>query len=546
MERKKLDELREKLRFKKNKIGLVGTEVNVSSCKGNSMSASITTDWKKISFEYGEELNLIPDEKTKVFAEHFKIKNPEEKVGEDLIEHETGHRENPVGKKYGCPYNVDNINCRRNTDFAGQTLFWNNQGLKDPEHKDYGEFYEAFVKINLMLGSEVRSYSLLKRFFSNTPEVKKGVKGFLDDVKSNLKVNSTIALHKKREFENLFTRDMKKREELWTQLGYSFASNLADLIDSPPPQDMFGCGDGISNPFDKEMKTPQAKQKIAMKRYKENKGAAENRDPQEQLYDLYRAISKEIRVQVKSYTAAQSMPLVHYGKRFITDDDKKIKFRGIAFDSDGNLNIRTARHVIEYPVAYKTHQTNFPKLKIAMVDRSTSMEDNPDGGSSGDTSFIPWGDKSKYHYALKGYFGIENYLENQGIAPYVEACALGWSGEEAKRGNYKEVAKSLLTSPSGNTSFDIDGLEKELAKNTLVISLSDGGCNLSDDTKERLSKKLKECDFAHIQIGGTSSFADYLESQNVPVFYVNGNDDLSNVMINFVSGYYTAKKEGKK
>ena len=39
------------------------------------------------------------------------------------------------------------------------------------------------------------------------------------------------------------------------------------------------------------------------------------------------------------------------------------------------------------------------------MDRSGSMGLSPNNTSDvGDKSFIPWGDKSKYHFGLKGYF----------------------------------------------------------------------------------------------------------------------------------------------
>ena len=125
-----------------------------------------------------------------------------------------------------------------------------------------------------------------------------------------------------------------------------------------------------------------------------------------------------------------------------------------------------------------------------------------------------------------GYFGVENYLESQGIADYVKACALGWSGEDAERGNYKKVAKSLLTIPSGGTSLDVSGLERELDKHALVLSVSDGEVNVSDDEEERFEEKLKECDFVHIQIGGETEFSQYLKEIGVPVVLPSNTPDM--------------------
>ncbi|MFC1774955.1 hypothetical protein ACFLZN_01420, partial [Nanoarchaeota archaeon] len=496
------------------------------------------------------------------------------KVGLDVLEHEAGHRENPTGTRLGCPYTVemhdaikesvyraldekgktgleqqvtnafedvlDNINCRRNTDFAGQTLFWNNQGLVNSQNGKFTPFYEAFVRINLMLGGSVADSNLLRRFYAGDEKVKRAVRGFLRNVKSQLGIEHVVNLHKKPEFKRLFTTDPAKREQLWTFLSYSFAKHTADLLDEPSSEEMFCSGE---NPFDKEMKVPKNKQEIAHKRYKKGKGPAQHRDVQEQLYDLYKKISKEIKVESSSYSESQGMPIVHYGRRFVGEDERKFRFKGVGFNQDGSFSVKTSRHNIKYPVSYKVHPRKFPKFKLALMDRSGSMQGSPNGGDIGDTTFIPWGDNSKYHFALKGYFGIENFLERQGIGPYVQSCVLGFSGEQTVAGNSKDVAKSLLTMPSGGTTLDINGLEMELSDNAFVLSISDGELRLTNDVKERFERKIQQSDYAHIQIGGETTFSQYLKSINVPVFCVKGDDDLAKTMINLVSSYYRGVKK---
>jgi len=576
-----LPQLRKELEKQKNRTGLVGVRLDVSEVPGNSLSAHITTDWKYISIKYGAELDLIPDDKTKKYAKNRGIENPALKVGQDILDHEMGHREKPAGTRLGCPYTVemhdtikesinkalsqkgkpgledyvtnafedllDNINCRKGTDFSGQTLFWNNQGLVNSENGKYSKFYEAFIKINLMLGGAVQEYGLLERFYTNDAKISGAVKSFLNDMKSRLGAEYLTKFHEKPEFKELFNYNLEEREELWAALAYSFADNLADLIDKMPKEEMFGSGG--ENPFDKEMKLPKNKQEIAYKRYKEGKGAATHRDFHEQLYDLYKKISKDIRIETSSYTDSQGMPLIDYGRRFIKEDERKFKYKGVGFDNDGELNIKTSKHQILFPVSYKVHPRNFPKFKLELMDRSGSMAQSPNGDSNiGSTAFIPWGDNSKYHYALKGYFGIDNFFERQGIIGYIESAAIGFSGESGVRGNSKDVAKSLLSAPSGGTSLDIDGLEKELQQDSLVLSISDGELSISDDEKARFEDKIKQkgVNYAHIQIGNNSAFSEYLTSIGVPVFPVKGDNDLAKTMITFVSGCYRAHKGGKQ
>ena len=573
---------------KKNEIGLVGTALEITDdLSGNGFSAHIQNDWGKIRMDYQRDLNLVPDAQTEDFCRKTDIKDAELKIGEDILNHECGHRENRARTTLGCPYDVethdriksevakalkekgkdpssmvgsgqdlggyvtncfedilDNVNCRNYTDFAGQTLFWNNQGLTRSQNGKYNPFYEVFVRTNLFLGKEVKSHTLLSRFFSGDERVLPAINGFLEDVCKETGERSPIGLNGKQGFQKLFTRNLEQRRKLWQQLAYSFVSKTADLLDVPPQEQMFGAGgNGESgNPFDKEMTDPQVQEKLAMGRYMSKEGPSYHADLQEQLYSLYKATSRAIRVETSSFTSSQSMPIVHFGKKFATQEDRRIRFRGVGFDSEGKLGLKTARHHLDFPASYRTHPTQFPSLKIAVMDRSGSMASAPDGSENvGDTSFIPWGDKSKYHFALKGYFGIDNYLERQGVSPFMDCSVVGLSGEEIISGKPREVAKRLLHNPQGShTTLNASQLENQLSGSALVVSISDGDVSMPSDTSS-LDAKLKGSDYVHIQIGGATGYSAYVQGLGKPVLFVKGDDDLSQAMVGFVSNYYKTK-----
>lgn len=580
-----IKKVRRELENRKNKHGLVGTVLKVGEEKGRASSANISLDWKEINLNYGEELELIPDLETERFCSAKDITDAEMKLGESLIDHEVGHRELPSGTRFGCPYTVemhdhikdkimeglskkgkagltsyvtnafedvlDNVNCRRTSDFAGMTLFWNNQGLVNSPSGKFSPFYEAFVRTNLILGGNVRDNTLLKRFNNESEEVVSAIKNFMGDFTSKLGLKNPVRLHEKRAFEDLFSQDFDMREKLWGELAYSFAYHMADLIDEEdmPLEVMFGTGADGTNPFDKEMEIPGDRERIAKKRYKQGKGPSNHRDFQEQLYDLYKIISKDIPVETSQYSDAKTMPIVHYGRRDIGEDEdlNRLRFRGVGVNDKGELTLRTTRHSQDYPVSFKKNPHNFPKLKIALVDRSASMKKSPFGNDNvGDKTFIPWGDKSKIHYAYKGSFGVDNYLERQGIAHYVSAKVLGFSGEETLRGDMREVGKRMLLAPGGGTRLDVDGLERELEENSLVLSISDGEIsNFTEEVKKRFDERLSTpgVNYAHIQIGGQTAFSKHLVKSEIPVFYVRGDEDLSQLMVSFVSTYYNERRQ---
>src|SRR3989344_4653166 len=234
------------------------------------------------------------------------------------------------------------------------------------------------------------------------------------------------------------------------------------------------------------MKMPSNRQEIAFGRYQGGEAPLAHRDLQEQLYDLYKKISKEIPVETTHYSASQAMPLVRYGRRFVKEDERKFKFRGVGFKSDGEMCLKTTKH----------------------------------------------------HVALKGYFGIDNFFKRQGVAPYIESSVLGFSGKSAVRGKSELVAKSLLTKPSGTTTFDSEGFEKEIEDSALVLSISDGEFSMNGSQKTSFEQKIRTADYAHIQIGGDTAFSTYLKDLGVPVINVKGDEDLSRSMVSFVSSYY--------
>ena len=155
---------KDKLEKKKEQIGLIGIRLEIDRPEGDEVSASIDYGFSNINISLGKDFNPVFDRASQNYCQIKNISDGIEKVAEDCLEHEAGHRENPTETKYGCPFNLeihdrikdavssaltrkgktgleayvtnafedilDNINCRRKTDFSGQILFWNYQGKK--------------------------------------------------------------------------------------------------------------------------------------------------------------------------------------------------------------------------------------------------------------------------------------------------------------------------------------------------------------------------------------------------------------------------------
>jgi len=580
--------LEEKLEKKKNEIGLVGIRLNFSRPKDarTGIEEYITQDWREIVIRIKADLDLTPDKQAKSYAEKLKIDNPIETVVADGLYHECGHRELPTETGFGCPFKVehhdkildgiskalkvkgkqdqfvsdaegnqrslesymanafedvlDNVNARKHTRYAGQVLFWNNAGIENKGR--FAEFYEAFVRINLALWGEGTDTKLLRRHYTNSGKVKKAVNEFTGCLKENLGTEKLFHIQQNEElFAGLFNK------ESWDEMAYRFALATADLLDTKQQELQLGLG-SKENPFDKMIKLPGVQEDLAYSRYKEGLGPSEHTNSLLQLDALYRKISRAIPVKTSEYTKAGGVPIAYFGKRNPKEDEtiKINRIKGIGFDEEGNLGIKVARHELQYPTTYKVHPRNFPRLKIALLDTSSSMAESPDGSDEvGDKSFIPWGDNSKYHFALKGLYGIDNFLEKQGVAPYVKAEAIVFGDRTKATGKRQlrseEERKALLRMPDGGTAIDADALTPELGERCFLISVSDGEIANWNSVKNSYKKAIEKADYRHIQIGAKNKFTEDLESWGIPVHYVRGDDDLSRLMIDATAKYY---KEG--
>ncbi|MBI4095235.1 MAG: hypothetical protein HY438_00065 [DPANN group archaeon] len=603
-----MESIETKLIGMKNKIGLVRTRLNVSMPEDKTgIREYILPDWSEIVVQVGQDVNLVPDLKTKKYLERLAQGEPLEVLVSDLLYHGCGHRELPTETGLGCPHNaknhdlildgicqalqekgkagqsvsdadgnsrslesyvanafedvLDNVSVRRHTRHAGQILFWNNQGFENKGK--FGEFYEAFVKINLVLWGKPEDAGLLSRFYSNSGEVKKAVDLFTTYLKNSLRTDKLLGSFGR---EEIFTQLYDKSR--WRDMAYQFTTALADLIKSQHGSGgedgeegqagkgrqklmplCFGAPAGTESPFDKELKLPQVQEEIAHGRYVAGIGPSRHTEPLLQLDALYRKISRAISVKTSDYVQASAFPIAYFGRREPREGEqvKISRIKGVGINEDGQVGLRVARYSIDHPATHKIHPRNFPRLRVALLDTSDSMGEAADGGSVGDKSFIPWGDKSKYHYALMGLYGIDNFLERQGIAQFVKAEAITFSDSTRSSGRQalwsEAERRALLQMPSGGTSINTARLLEGLDDKCFLISISDGKIDGWGSISADYRKAVERAQYAHIHIGAQNSFTEDLKSWGVPVYFVKGNEDLSKIMINVASARYREVKK---
>lgn len=589
----KIKQLEQKLNEQKNKYGLVGAKpakVQEYDDAEHDISAHINPyDWG-IEITLKKDYNPIKDTRQKKYAQIKKIKDGLESVVLQVGSgHEVAHWELPYDSGKGCPYDTYNhdkiveaiknglpedkrtdknakylanafedtiINPRVREyfkDFSGQVLFWDNEGLnvqKKTGEQGFTPLYEAFVKINMHLWGDKIDRVFLKRHYTNNKKVKKVV----EDVVKNLNFPENI-----KDTTPLFNKDE------WSVMAENYAKVMSDLLDELPKERMSAYDSGQSqsagqqgqdkqkpgNGIEEKVKTKQGKEEIAYGRYSSGEKLSPNIEHFEQLDALYQRLAKDIPVNVESITRESSMEISPLNYRAFDeekDDPRKIKTSKLFFNEEG-FNFAYPNQPLTIDYKQKIQRKSFPDFKMVLVDNSGSMADGING-NKGRTNFIPFGDNSKYHYALLGYYGIENFLQKQGISPYINhGVSLFSSGTRFKKGNYNdlvEVRKLLLQPDWGSTNLDANVLRQALeGEQSFFLSISDGDVHNWDSEKDEIHKLAEKNYYAHIQLGGDKNNEDSkpnmckdLESWRMPVYYVNSGQDLTKLMVDITKNTY--------
>ena len=184
-----LQNIKQNLHQAKSKIGLVGGSLKIQEYDQaeHNVAAHITPEGWNIEINLRKGFNPVTDRRQRAYARKKKIADGLEALITDVLYHECGHWELPVGSERGCPFDVYdhdkileavkdalpegkkglaryvsnafedvfvNARCKEfKGDFNGQVLFWDNEGLalKAEGKKGYTPFYEAFVKLNMHL-----------------------------------------------------------------------------------------------------------------------------------------------------------------------------------------------------------------------------------------------------------------------------------------------------------------------------------------------------------------------------------------------------------
>lgn len=566
--------LQQHLNIVKNKIGLVSGSLRVSEYDDAQelISASIDPDTWNINISLRTDFNPIQDRRQRAYARKKSITDGKKTVLEDILHHELAHWEMPFGSGKGCPFDIYHhdlileavkkelpqekknlasyitnmfedlmINPRVKEykgDFSGQVLFWDQQGIscKAKGQKGFTPLYQAFVELNMHLFGDNADRSLLKRYGLKNEKVEQAVAKVIQELHLPKAIQDTAPLFV---------------QEQWSLMAERFTRSLLPLLDQQPTEKLsaFSASDSdqkqpAGNGLEQKLGTKEGKEEVAYQRYAHGKPQSPNITSHEQLDALYQCLARAIPVKVEAMTRQQSLPIAPLTLRPFdedTDDPRKARPK-LYLDDEGKLTLGYQRQPLTVVEKAKIQRRSFPSFKMIMLDNSESMQKGIDG-NQGSTTFIPWGDNSKYHFALLGFYGIERFLQEQGIAQYIDhGLSLFSSSTRYSEGRFQDLhqlRKLALAPEFGETALGIEPLVQALqGKESFVLSLSDGEIQNWDKVKKPFLQAVSSNHFAHIQIGNKNKFTENLEAAQLPVFYVTKGSDLAQLMVTIATDTY--------
>jgi hypothetical protein len=419
---------------------------------------------------------------------------------------------------------------------TGLALFYDEVARAKPWEKAY----DAYMRMQVYCWWDEVDKQLLTPYFKKDKKVQDAVQQFTSALGKIAGKRSKGRLER-ADYLKIFG-DKKK----WKSIAAEFASAIEPLIDnsfSAP-----SCGFGKQ--MEKEMEDPMKREKFARKHYEGGDKIPNWMEKEEALDAVYASLAREITIKVEAPRKATSLPLVPYMHQPFNPDDHRlsqINFQRPVIVPESNtpfgieaLNFSVPERHIERNMMVKKGLTSFPEFKCAYIDCSSSMlEGIPRSDSHGSKDFIPWGDKSKYHYVCKAWYGIIEYLARQQILPNVE-ISLGAFSDSSRVKRGLEESKKLLFNPAfGGTEISASAVDKLLSGGKSVFfTVSDGEISNWNDVKSSFVKKAKNHYYFHIQIGPDSEMTSDLREEGLPVYNVRTGDELERMAITLARNAY--------
>lgn len=449
------------------------------------------------------------------------------------------------------------------------------EDVAQTSEEGFGDFYEAHVKLNLFFFGNKHQRRRLQKHFKHSDKVKKALQGFLE--KSGLHdIQQEINTYERRkekitdsgkgseiiERKNKVLkvrdrnrmRDFLMDEKNWPKLAEIYAKEFLALMSPGYARPVFNHnGSGTKgrededdsqqgNVLQEEADSEDYRRERARESYENNESLPEwMSDTEEQrirsLYLLYQSFARRMNIIAESKTQTRELPIAHFGNRNfdpLKDNPKRLRLRP---DLEGRLSWMKRKAQIETPIQIRQSTKGFPRVKIAWLDESPSMLEDPNGGSNiGKKSVIPYGDNSKLHYRNVAFVSYLEFLKANNLLVSNDFELYSFSKQTRTAKGIDECIAHAFNPVFGeDTKMSPEKLRKVFeGKDALILTFSDGEIGNWDNVEEVFVKGAENNHCAHIQIGKPSIASRAMEKMGIVVAYVMKYEDTAKITLDLI------------
>ncbi|HLC86088.1 MAG TPA: hypothetical protein VJG30_02300 [Candidatus Nanoarchaeia archaeon] len=463
---------------------------------------------------------------------------------------------------------VDNSELGNRSDMIGVALCYKENASKEK----FPALFDAFIEVQEKLYGGKRSKRLLKPHRSGEKKVTEAVDNFFKRTGlDNFKRKRT---NKRGKDKEIFDRDSAVNyllnERNWKNVSTILTEEFAKLIDQKQMGDSTYLGKNFIplvfvDTFDDELKNPETRMRIAIKKYEKARG---NRipfnppaymDSFEALDLVYQRLARDLEIKTRPSTTTTQMPLVGYGKRTFDPERDKIGKTKARVNAGGELELTVKAHYEHEDVEYTERMPHSPTIKFVKLDTSGSMkasvyDDRREGivMNPSANEKQQWTDVSRYHHSLLAFYGLLELAKRQGALKHNSVLLANYSTTTQTAGNLSEAKELTLTPQFGTTNLDMGKIRDMFGKGQLVISTSDGGIENWDEIKTEYITRAKANQYFHIQMGDFSrdekgnvvtrpQMCEDLEAAGLHVYYEDGKN-LGKLVLDIARPYLSRRR----
>jgi hypothetical protein len=195
---------------------------------------------------------------------------------------------------------------------------------------------------------------------------------------------------------------------------------------------------------------------------------------------------------------------------------------------------------LDYNLEFKTRPYSFPETRFMFLDTSDSMREAINEKGIGNTSFIPWGVNSRYHYSLLTWYCFLEFLKTKQLLTRTNISLVNFSNETILGNGLYESKRIALKPQFGLTYIDEETLKKVFeGREKLIFTVSDGGIQNWHSIRESFIQNSSKHFYFHMQMGGENQTSRDLKANGLNVYYIEKAEDLWKQVIDLSEKIYS-------